>query len=83
MDAEKTRTIVRDSLAAVAPNVDIAQLDSNVHFRDQFDFDSVDQLNFVSQLKRQLSVKISKLDYPQYASINSCVMHLEKALDRA
>ncbi len=83
MDTEKIHTIVLDSLAAVTPNVDVAGLDPDVHFRDQFDFDSVDQLNFVAQLEHRLTIKISELKYPQFASINSCVRQLAMAHDQA
>lgn len=80
MDAEAIRATVLASLTSVAPDVDPTQLEPDAHFRDQFDFDSVDQLNFVLQLERQLDIKISELEYPKYASVNSCVKHLQMAL---
>ena len=36
----------RKALAEIAPEVDPAQRDVDKHFRDQFEFDSVDYLNF-------------------------------------
>ena len=44
---EQLRAAILDSLLDVAPDIDASTLDPSVPFRAQFDFDSMDHLNFV------------------------------------
>ncbi len=78
--AESLRTTVLQALTAVAPDVDPAVLDPGLPFRDQFDFDSMDHLNFVIGLHRALGVDVPETDYPQLASLDGCVRYLARAL---
>jgi acyl carrier protein len=67
----------------VAPDVDAATLDAATPFRDQFDFDSMDQLNFVVGLHRRLGVDVPEADYPQLATLDGCAAYLLRALHTA
>jgi acyl carrier protein len=69
-----------DALLGVAPDVDAAALDPARPFRDQFDFDSMDYLNFVTALHRRFGVDIPETDYTKLASLNGCVAYLELAI---
>ncbi|HVY64154.1 MAG TPA: acyl carrier protein [Gammaproteobacteria bacterium] len=77
---DSLRATVLDALVAVAPDVDPGTLDPAVPFRDQFDFDSMDHLNFVIGLHRALGVDVPETDYPQLASLDGCVRYLARAL---
>jgi acyl carrier protein len=74
------RATVVEALLDVAPDVDAATLDAATPFRDQFDFDSMDQLNFVLGLHRRLGVDVPEADYPQLATLDGCVAYLLRAL---
>jgi acyl carrier protein len=77
------RATVVEALLDVAPDVDAATLDAATPFRDQFDFDSMDQLNFVVGLHRRLGVDVPEADYPQLATLDGCVAYMRRALGTA
>jgi acyl carrier protein len=78
--AESLRAIVLEALTAVAPDVDPSVLEPALPFREQFDFDSMDHLNFVIGLHRALGVDVPETDYPQLASLDGCVRYLTRSL---
>jgi acyl carrier protein len=78
--AESLRSTVLQALTAVAPDIDTGTLDAAAPFREQFDFDSMDHLNFVTGLHRTLGVDVPEADYPQLASLDGCVRYLERVL---
>jgi acyl carrier protein len=60
----------------IAPDVDPASVIAGVDFRDQFDFDSMDTLNFAIALHRDLGVEVPETDYSRLASLDKCVAYL-------
>jgi acyl carrier protein len=80
MTIDALRSAVLEALLDVAPDVDAASLDSARPFRDQFDFDSMDQLNFVVGLHKRLGIDVPEADYPQLATLAGCVDYLVRAL---
>jgi acyl carrier protein len=80
--AEALRTAVLEALLDVAPDVDAAALDAARPFREQFDFDSMDHLNFIVGLHRHLGVDVPETDYPQLATLDGCVAYLKGVLSR-
>jgi acyl carrier protein len=60
----------------IAPDVDPASVIASVDFRDQFDFDSMDTLNFAIALHRDLGVEVPETDYSRLASLDKCVAYL-------
>jgi acyl carrier protein len=77
---EALRSAIIEALLDVAPDVDANALDASVPFRDQFDFDSMDQLNFVVALHRRLGVDVPETDYPQLSTLAGCVEYLSRSL---
>ena len=51
-------------------------LDPEQPFRDQFEMDSLDFLNFVLRLEESLGVEIPEIDYPKLASLQGCLDYL-------
>lgn len=82
MDRQELTRRVLALLTGIAPDVDAAQVLPAVNFRDQFDFDSMDTLNFAIALQRDLGVDVPEADYPQLASLDKCVGYLESRLPR-
>jgi len=60
----------------IAPDVDADSVIPGVDFRDQFDFDSMDTLNFAIALNRELGVEVPESDYGQLASLDKCLAYL-------
>ncbi len=75
-----TETELRERLLAIlggiAPEAREVTLDPEQSFRDQLDIDSMDFLNFVTAVHKQLGVPIPELDYPRLASLNGAVHYL-------
>jgi acyl carrier protein len=80
MDKDALRKAVAASLIEVAPNVDPATLDPAKSFRDQIEFDSIDQLNFVLALQETLGIEVPELDYPQLAGLDAAADYLSSHL---
>jgi acyl carrier protein len=70
------REAVLAALTSVAPEVDAAAIRPGVSFRDQFDLDSVDFLNFVLALHERLGVDIPEADYPKLYTLDGAVTYL-------
>jgi acyl carrier protein len=70
--------LLRQTIGKIAPEADLANLQPDIRFRDQFDLDSVDFVNFIEQLQQALHIKIPELDYPQLTTMNGCIAYLGK-----
>ncbi|MGZ8996677.1 MAG: acyl carrier protein [Rhodospirillales bacterium] len=67
-------------LKDIAPEVDVDRLEPKHSFRDQFDLDSIDYLNFVMALEATFGIRIPDIDYPRLSTLAGCVAYLERAL---
>ena len=56
------------------------ELDAVTPFRDQFEMDSLDFLNFVLALEKEHEVKIPEVRYPRCASLAGATAVLEDLL---
>jgi acyl carrier protein len=68
--------VVRKALSNVAPEVDLAAIDPAKDLRDQIDIDSVDFLNFVIGLHKELGVEIPDADVSKLVTLDGCVAYL-------
>ncbi|MBZ5525330.1 MAG: acyl carrier protein [Acidobacteriia bacterium] len=64
-------------LGNIAPEADLSGVRPDVPFRDQFDLDSMDMLNFVIALHKQFQIEIPEADYPRLSSLEGCAEYLE------
>jgi acyl carrier protein len=71
---------VMTALLNVAPDIRAADVECNVPFRDQFDFDSMDTLNFAIELSRAFDIDVPEVDYRQLASLGSTVAYVKDHL---
>jgi len=67
---------ILDLLTGIAPDVEAASVIPGIDFRDQFDFDSMDTLNFAIALHKELGVEVPEADYAQLASLEKCIAYL-------
>ncbi len=75
---DRLRTLV----AQVAPDVEPASILRDVAFRDQFDFDSMDQLNLAIAIHEALGVEVPERDYPALGSLATAEAYLVAATTR-
>ncbi|HEY7547192.1 MAG TPA: acyl carrier protein [Blastocatellia bacterium] len=76
MTRDEIKSAVLRVIAEIAPEADPSSIDPQARFRDQLDIDSVDFLNFVIGLHKQFRVDIPEADYPQLATLDSCIQYL-------
>ena len=80
MTESEVRQIVRETLSNIAPEVDLDAIDAAKNLRDQIDIDSVDFLNFVIGLHKELGIEIPDVDLPKLATLNGCVVYLQSRM---
>lgn len=76
MDEQQISDRVVAILGRIAPEADLAALEPDSRFRDQFEFDSIDCLNLMLAIEKELEVKIPEADYHRLASLAGCVQYL-------
>jgi acyl carrier protein len=76
MTEVEIKKAVRDALSNVAPEVDLDAIDPAKDLRDQIDIDSVDFLNFVIGLHKELGIEIPDADVSKLVTLNGCVAYL-------
>jgi acyl carrier protein len=80
MNREQLARRVLELLTAIAPDVEADSVIPGIVFRDQFDFDSMDTLNFAIALHREFGVDVPETDYARLASLDACVAYLAERL---
>lgn len=78
MNDSGIRTRVLAVLTAVAPDVVAVEVEPGVRFRDQFDFDSMDFLNFAIGLHQAFAIEIPEADYPQLQTLAGAVAYVQR-----
>lgn len=76
MGEQKVREIILGIIGVVAPDSDLSNIKGDVRLRDQLDMDSMDFLDIVMELRKRHKVEVPKEDYPQLATLDSCVRYL-------
>ncbi len=79
MTPDEIRIVVLRVLGQIAPEADLESLKPDIGFREQLDLDSMDLLNFVIALHKELHVAIPEKDYPKLATLRGCVDYLTSA----
>jgi len=77
---EAIREAVMRALTSVAPEIDPSSLSPEEPFRQEFDLDSMDFLNFVIALHASLNVDVPEADYSKLATLNGAVDYLAHRL---
>ena len=67
----------------VAPDVDPHTLQPEVPFRKQFDFDSMDTLNFALELHKAFGLEIPESDYGHLTSLSEAVAYVRSKMRTA
>lgn len=80
MTQDEIRGVVVRVLGQIAPEAELSKLKLNVRIRDQLDLDSMDVLNFMVGLHKELGVDIPEADYPKLVTLDSCVAYLGASL---
>ena len=78
MTREELREVVLAQLARIAPEIDPAVLDTATPLREQVDLDSVDFMNFLVAVDRELGVVVPEMHYARMSTLDDCVDYLAR-----
>lgn len=80
MTGEEIRDVILEIIADIDEDADFNSLDPDEPLRDQLDLDSMDFLDIVMELRKRYKLQIPEEEYPELATLNSCVSYLEPKL---
>ncbi len=80
MTSEDIREVIIAIIKDIDEEADFDGLDADKPLRDQLELDSMDFLDIVMELRKRYKLQIPEQDYPQLATLNSCVAYLQPLL---
>ncbi|MFC1523794.1 acyl carrier protein [Thermodesulfobacteriota bacterium] len=80
MTREEIKSVILEIIQDIDEEASIVNLDKDKPLRDQLDLDSMDFLDIVMELRKRYKLQIPEEDYPELASLESCVNYLEPRL---
>ena len=82
-----TRDEIKDMILEIIEDIDedaeFDGLEADKPLRDQLDLDSMDFLDIVMELRKRHKLQIPEEEYPELATLTSCVNYLEPKLKEA
>jgi acyl carrier protein len=76
MTTSEIRETILRVLGNIAPEVEPDQIRPDFSLREQLDLDSMDFLNFMVGVHKELHVEIPEADYPKLGTLNGCIGYL-------
>lgn len=76
MTPDEIRAALLRVLVQIAPEADPGAIKSDVSLRDQLDIDSMDFLNFLIGVDKELHVDIPERDYGRLLTLDDCVKYV-------
>lgn len=80
MNIEEIKNAILEIIQDIDEEADLARLNPDQALRDQLDLDSMDFLDIVMELRKRYKIQIPEADYPQLATLQSCVNYLKPRL---
>ncbi len=76
MTESEIKNVVIEIINDILPDDDCSNINPEEKLRDQLDLDSMDFLDIVMELRKEHKVEVPEADYPELATLNSCVKYL-------
>jgi acyl carrier protein len=83
MTIEEIKNVVLDIIQDIDDEADLKNLKPDEALRDQLDLDSMDFLDIVMELRKRYKIQIPEADYPELATLQSCINYLMPRLQAA
>ena len=80
MNRQEIRDVILEIIADIDEEADFVALDADKPLRDQLELDSMDFLDIVMELRKRYKLQIPEDEYPELATLNSCVDYLDPKL---
>lgn len=78
MNEQDARAAVHAAIGAVAPDVELDDVDEDARLRQDLELDSLDFLRLVETIDTATGVDIPERDYPAVATIKGLIGYLTK-----
>jgi acyl carrier protein len=82
MTPEEIRSRILKCIRRVAPEVEPDELNEHIPLRDQTEIDSMDYLNIMIAIEKELGVDVPEEDYLRVTTLAEFVGYVSKALER-
>lgn len=83
MTIEEIKNVVLEIIQDIDDEADLENLKPDEALRDQLDLDSMDFLDIVMELRKRYKIQIPEADYPELATLDSCINYLIPRLQAA
>ncbi len=83
MTIDEIKNVILEIIQDIDDEADFTSLSPSEALRDQLDLDSMDFLDIVMELRKRYQIQIPEVDYPQLATLDSCVNYLMPRLKAA
>jgi acyl carrier protein len=83
MTEDEIKDVILEIIQDIDDEADLDTLVPGEPLRDQLDLDSMDFLDIVMELRKRYQIQIPEADYPQLATLDSCVNYLLPRLKAA
>ena len=83
MTIDEIKNVILEIIQDIDDEADLENLNPGDALRDQLDLDSMDFLDIVMELRKRYQIQIPEADYPQLATLDSCVNYLMPRLQAA
>ena len=83
MTIDEIKNVVLEIIQDIDDEADFENLNPSEPLRDQLDLDSMDFLDIVMELRKRYQIQIPEADYPELATLDSCVNYLMPRLEAA
>jgi acyl carrier protein len=82
VNQDDVRAGILRALAPIAPEMDPSTLKPDVDLREQIDLDSMDVMNFVVAIEKELGVAVPDTDVARLTTLEEWVAYLSRSLVR-
>jgi acyl carrier protein len=83
MTRDEIKDVILEIIEDIDEDAEFDGLDAEKPLRDQLDLDSMDFLDIVMELRKRYKLQIPEEEYPELATLTSCVNYLEPKLKEA
>ena len=77
---EEIRAEILEVIAQIVPDEDLDNLKGDISIRDQIEFDSMDFLDVVMELRKRYGVEVPEDDYMELSTLDGSVDYLESRM---
>ena len=78
MNESEIRSLIFRLLGEIAPEADLSSVRNDRPLRDQLDIDSMDFLNLLIALSKELKVEVPEADYPKLSTLDGMTAYLNQ-----